>query len=99
MIYTDFLKICIMIFLIELEYLTANTDKKERLITSEVNANTQQSFSAMDMSLKEVQRGIEQAIEIFPELEGNLSVKWRVEVNGRLSFNNGNNQLNASDNS
>lgn len=53
----------------------------------------------MDMSLKEVQRGIDQAIEIFPELEGNLSVKWRVEVNGRLSFNNGNNQLNASDNS
>lgn len=78
---------------------TANTDKKERLITSEVEANTRQSFSAMDMSLKEVQRGIEQAIEIFPELEGNLSVKWRVEVNGRLSFNNGNNQLNASDNS
>lgn len=78
---------------------TANTDKKERLITSEVEANTQQSFSAMDMSLKEVQRGIEQAIEIFPELEGNLSVKWRVEVNGRMSFNNGNNQLNASNNS
>ena len=51
------------------------------------------------MSLKEVQRGIEQAIEIFPELEGNQSVKWRVEVNGRMSFNNGNSQLNASDNS
>lgn len=78
---------------------TANTDKKERLITSEIEANTQQSFSAMDMSLKEVQRGIEQAIEIFPELEGNLSVKWRVDVNGRLSFNNGDSQFNTSDNS
>ena len=78
---------------------TANTDKKERLITSEVNANTQQAFSAMDMSLTEVQRGIKQAIEMFPELEGNLSVKWRVELNGRMSFNNGDSQFNTTDNS
>lgn len=53
----------------------------------------------MDMSLTEVQRGIKQAIEMFPELEGNLSVKWRVELNGRMSFNNGGSQFNTTDNS
>ena len=51
-----------------------NEDKKERLLTDEVNTNIIESLSKADMWLKELQDGCEKTKEMFGI---DISVKWR----------------------
>lgn len=44
----------------------ANTDKKERLITDEVNANNQETYSLSDLMLETMQRGVDESHKLFP---------------------------------
>lgn len=62
-------------FCTEIGIPNANTEKKERMLTDEVNANNQETFTKADMWLQEIKEGIEQAKKLFPALE--LSVDWR----------------------
>ena len=55
----------------------ANTDKRERLITDEVNANNQETYSLSDLMLESIRRGFDEANKMFPGLD--LSVKYRNE--------------------
>lgn len=52
----------------------ANTDKRERLITSEVEANTIETYSKCSLWLEELQDGCRRARDMFGI---NLSVDWR----------------------
>ena len=54
----------------------ANTNKKERLITDEVNANNVETYTRAAMWLEELQRGCEDASAMFGI---DLSVDWRVD--------------------
>lgn len=54
----------------------ANTNKKERLITDEVNANNVETYTRAAMWLEELQKGCKDASEMFG-IE--LSVDWRVD--------------------
>lgn len=56
----------------------ANTDKRERLISNEVNANNVETFSRADMWLEELKRSCEEARNMFG-IE--LDVDWRVDPN------------------
>lgn len=60
----------------------ANTDKKERLITDEVNANNFETRSKCALWLEELQDGCKKVEEMF---HVKLSVKWR--NNGRSDLN------------
>lgn len=53
----------------------ANTDKRERLITSEVESNTLEVYSKVELWLATMKKGIEEANTMFPGL--NLGVKLR----------------------
>lgn len=64
----------------------ANTDKKERLITSEVESNTVEVYSKATLWLETMKRGIDEAKSLFPAL--NLDVKLRF---GGEADNAGNN--------
>lgn len=55
----------------------SNTDKKERLITDEENANNVETVILLDLWLETLQEDIERVIEMFPELKGQLSVEKR----------------------
>lgn len=73
-------------FCTEIGIPNANTEKKERMLTDEVNANNVETITKAEMWLKELQEGCEQARALFPGLE--LFVDWRfspeeVENNGR----------------
>lgn len=59
----------------------ANTDKRERLITDEVNANNVETETLAELWLENIRRGIDQTISLFPELSGKLSVDWREKPN------------------
>ena len=70
-------------FCTEIGIPNANTEKKERMLTDEVNANNQETFTKADLWLQELKEGCAQACEMFPGLE--LSVDWRYkpkEVSG-----------------
>ena len=54
----------------------ANIDKKERLITDEVNANNVETSSRCEMWLEEIRKGLTKANEKF---KLNLAVDWRVD--------------------
>lgn len=54
----------------------ANTNKKERLITDEVNANNVETYTRAAMWLEELQKGCEDASAMFGI---DLSVDWRVD--------------------
>lgn len=54
----------------------ANTDKRERLITDEVNANNVETATRCELWLETVRKGFDKANELFPEI--GLSVDWRV---------------------
>lgn len=62
-------------FCTEIGIPNANTEKKERMLTDEVNANNQETFTKADLWLQELKEGCAQACEMFPGLE--LSVNWR----------------------
>lgn len=59
----------------------ANTDKRERLITDEVNANNVETETLPELWLDNIRLGIEQTVEMFPELKYKLSVDWREKPN------------------
>lgn len=59
----------------------ANTDKRERLITDEVNANNVETETLPELWLDNINRGIKQTVELFPELTGKISVDWREKPN------------------
>lgn len=53
----------------------ANTDKRERLIQDEVNANNVETYTLSDLMLETMQRGVEETLELFPDLD--LSIEYR----------------------
>lgn len=53
-----------------------NTNKKERLVTGEVNANVTESYTRVDMWLESLQEGCERTNEMFGHT---LDVEWRVD--------------------
>lgn len=59
----------------------ANTDKRERLISDEVNANNVETETLPELWLDNLHRSIDQAVELYPELSGKISVDWRVKPN------------------
>lgn len=54
----------------------ANTDKRERLISDEVNANNVETASKMSFMLEHLQKGCEQTRELFGI---DISVDWKVD--------------------
>lgn len=54
----------------------ANTDKRERLITDEVNANNVETATRCELWLEEIRKGLEKANEMFGL---SLAVDWRVK--------------------
>ena len=54
----------------------SNTDKKERLITDEVNSNNVETASKCAMWLDELKKGCKKANDLFGL---SLSVDWRVD--------------------
>lgn len=59
----------------------ANTDKKERLISDEVNANNTETKTLCELWLESLKDGVKRSIEMFPVLRDNFSVDWRDEPN------------------
>lgn len=53
----------------------SNTEKKERMIKDEVNANNEETKSLAEIWFDTIQKGIKEAKKLFPELK--LSVSWR----------------------
>ena len=64
----------------------ANTDKAERLITDEVNANNTETATRCELWLESIRRGIDQANSMY-NLQ--LSVDWRVNPNQVAEPNTG----------
>lgn len=54
----------------------ANTDKRERLISDEVNANNVETSSRCEMWMEEIRKGLTKANEKY---KLNLTVDWRVD--------------------
>ena len=54
----------------------ANTDKRERLVTDEVNANNVETASRCEMWLESIKAGMEKANNMFGL---SLDVDWRVK--------------------
>lgn len=65
-------------FCTEIGIHNANTEKKERMLSDEVNANNQETYTKADMWLEELKEGCKQAVDMFPGIE--LSVDWRFDV-------------------
>ena len=63
-------------FATEIGLPNANTDKRERLITDEVNANNAETSGKAEMWLEQLQKDCERVRAMFPEIE-TLSVDWR----------------------
>lgn len=64
----------------------ANTDKAERLITDEVNANNTETATRCELWLESLRRGIDQANSMYGL---QLSVDWRVNPNQVAEPNTG----------
>lgn len=60
----------------------ANTDKRERLITDEVNANNAETFTRCAMWLEELQQSCKKANDMFGL---SMSVNWRVNPFSSMS--------------
>lgn len=69
----------------------ANTDKRERLITDEVNANNVETETLPELWLDNLNIGIKQTEKLFPELTGKISVDWRDKPNAVTQQGNDNN--------
>ena len=68
----------------------ANTDKRERLITDEVNANNVETATRCELWLEEIRKGLNKANEMFGL---SLSVDWRVKPDyGLVSADNSQNR-------
>lgn len=63
----------------------ANTDKKERLTTDEVNIKSVETKTWAELALEELQKGVEETRQMFGLTPEELSVTWRFreeDVNG-----------------
>lgn len=67
----------------------ANTDKRERLVTDEVNANNVETISKCSMWLESIKESIEKVNAMF---DINMSVDWRFPVENMGGVDNGNNE-------
>ena len=63
-------------FLTDIGIPNANTDKRERLITSEVDANNGETASKVSIWLREIRKGMKKTREIFGLSESDLNVKF-----------------------
>lgn len=57
-----------------------NTDKKERMITSEVLSNNVETLSKCELWLEELQAGFEEARNMFGFSKEELNVEWRFDL-------------------
>ena len=55
----------------------ANITKRERLVTDEVNANNIETATLAEGWLDTIRESIDEAVGVFPELNGRISVEWR----------------------
>lgn len=69
----------------------ANTDKRERLITDEVNANNVETATRCELWLETLKKGIEKANNKYPGI--NISVDWRVKPDTQLPEGGGVNNV------
>lgn len=67
-------------FATEIGLPNANTDKRERLISDEVNANNVETSSKVSAWLENLQKDCERVVTMFPEV-GELTVDWRYTPN------------------
>ena len=84
-ILSDMRKIEVM-FDTEIGIPNANTDKRERLITDEVNANNTETASRCELWLDSLRSGIDKANEMY---KINMSVDWRVKPENSLEDGRG----------
>ena len=70
---------------------TGGTEKKERLITDEVNANNVSTYSKAELWLENLKTGCEEANKKF---DLNLSVDWR-KIKGRNTYGSESEALNS----
>lgn len=61
----------------------ANTQKRERLITDEVNSNNFETRSRVDLWIDTIRAGMKTANDLFPDL--NLTVDWRDDLRESVS--------------
>lgn len=80
-------------FLTDIGIPNANTDKRERLITDEVNANNFETRAKCAVWLDELKKGCKQAREMFG-IE--LSVDWRSDLKDKEVQDNGNDPADRS---
>lgn len=64
----------------------ANTDKRERLITDEVNANNVETATRCELWLEELKKGCKKVKTMF---DVDITVDWRVKPNESNDFNTG----------
>lgn len=64
-------------FLTEIGLNNANTDKRERLLTSEVSANNQEILCNTDVWAKNLEICLTKIHNMFPELEGTFDIKLK----------------------
>ena len=64
-------------FLTDIGTPNANTQKRERLISDEVNANNVETRTKVELWYESIQRGIEQTKELFGDMD--LSVEYRYD--------------------
>lgn len=57
----------------------ANITKRERLVTDEVNANNIETATLAEGWLDTIRKSIDETVDVFPELAGKISVRWRHE--------------------
>ncbi len=63
-------------FMTQIGINTANTEKKERLITAEVESNNEESATMAELWLESLQEQVEKANKMF-KIE--MSVDWRIK--------------------
>lgn len=56
----------------------ANTEKKERMLVDEVNANNVETISRMEMWMQNWKQDIEKINKHFPDAQ--LNVDWRIQL-------------------
>lgn len=71
----------------------ANTDKRERLITSEVEANNTETEILVDSWLENLQQGIDQTKELFGLTDLSVELRYPTPEGGTDNAQDGENQL------
>lgn len=66
-----------------------NSDKKERLVTGEVNSNITESFTRVELWLEELKKGCDMTNNLFGDI---LHVDWRINPYDVMEMNNNGNK-------